>query len=463
MAGPKLFLKMALAATLTAAVLITAACASLPPVFQTPATPPPAGAPLPTPTPWLPFQAVQLAAAGQLGVAPAVVTLVSSEPAEWRDGCLGLARPGEMCTQVIIPGYKIVVAVAGQQYEFHTNESGSQVRAAHLPAAGAATDPAQRVRAALAQQLGLASEAISVVSVEPIEWPDACLGAPQPDEVCAQVVTPGYRIVLEAQGIRYEYHVDETGQIAREIAVATGLPAVIEWRRVTTNSCAVARITADTVASGPCDGELKTVKLATKTNRPAQLAEMRQLYHSFAADTPAGEVALAGEGSLYPTPAEQRMVAEWTTQVIQEASGEEGLALWGLGWRREGGIAGFCDDLAIDTSGYARLSSCKDAQPANLGSRRLTADELAQFYGWLDAFAPFEFTQTDPAQADALTIRYVFAGRGSGQPSDADKQAVAAFGAQVLAAWPDRTPAGQTQTPGKVALGPAAETTGAYP
>lgn len=37
------------------------------------------------------------------------------------------------------------------------------------------------------------------------EWPDACLGAPAQGEVCAQVVTPGYRVFVEADGQRIEY------------------------------------------------------------------------------------------------------------------------------------------------------------------------------------------------------------------------------------------------------------------
>ena len=60
----------------------------------------------------------------------------------------------------------------------------------------------------LARRLGLAPEVMRVASVEAAEWPDASLGCPQPGEMYAQVVTPGFRIVLEARGERYEYHTD---------------------------------------------------------------------------------------------------------------------------------------------------------------------------------------------------------------------------------------------------------------
>lgn len=46
----------------------------------------------------------------------------------------------------------------------------------------------------------------SIVAVEGVDWPDACLGAARPGEACAQVVTPGYRITVEQGGATIEYH-----------------------------------------------------------------------------------------------------------------------------------------------------------------------------------------------------------------------------------------------------------------
>jgi hypothetical protein len=71
---------------------------------------------------------------------------------------------------------------------------------APLPAAG------KLAVADLAGQLGIAAEAITVYSLEAVEWPDASLGCPEPGMMYGQVVTPGYRIVLEANGRSYEYH-----------------------------------------------------------------------------------------------------------------------------------------------------------------------------------------------------------------------------------------------------------------
>lgn len=56
------------------------------------------------------------------------ITLLSSEPAEWGDGCLETAQEGIACTQAITPGYRILLEVEGRQMEYRTNEDGSLIR-----------------------------------------------------------------------------------------------------------------------------------------------------------------------------------------------------------------------------------------------------------------------------------------------------------------------------------------------
>ena len=51
----------------------------------------------------------------------------------------------------------------------------------------------------------------SIVSVERVSWPDSCLGLARPDEVCAQVITIGYRVVVSRDGKQLEYHTDLNG------------------------------------------------------------------------------------------------------------------------------------------------------------------------------------------------------------------------------------------------------------
>jgi hypothetical protein len=60
----------------------------------------------------------------------------------------------------------------------------------------------------LAGRLDVAADQVEVLDAEAVEWSDSSLGCPQPGMMYAQVITPGYRIVLAAGESAYEYHTD---------------------------------------------------------------------------------------------------------------------------------------------------------------------------------------------------------------------------------------------------------------
>ena len=62
-----------------------------------------------------------------------------------------------------------------------------------------------RARSDLARRLGVDENEIIDGAVEQSEFPNAALGAPLDDEMSAQVITPGWRIRLEAQDKSFEY------------------------------------------------------------------------------------------------------------------------------------------------------------------------------------------------------------------------------------------------------------------
>jgi len=86
---------------------------------------------IPSPGPALDLTPAQKAAvsalATTLNLPPEQITVVSTEAEEWPDGCLGVQKIGVMCTQAIVPGYKIVLQAKDALYEFHTNKDGKQV------------------------------------------------------------------------------------------------------------------------------------------------------------------------------------------------------------------------------------------------------------------------------------------------------------------------------------------------
>ncbi len=84
--------------------------------------------------------------------------------------------------------------------------------AAKVPVKGADSAGSDAVVAAAvadaAGRSGAPATAVRVVRVEARNWPDSSLGCPRPGMGYAQVITPGYLIVVEVAGQTLEYHAD---------------------------------------------------------------------------------------------------------------------------------------------------------------------------------------------------------------------------------------------------------------
>jgi hypothetical protein len=67
----------------------------------------------------------------------------------------------------------------------------------------------------VAVELGVPPAEVEVLSYEMTEWPNACLGFEQPDELCVEVITPGWRIALRHDAAQIEVHTDLLGETIR--------------------------------------------------------------------------------------------------------------------------------------------------------------------------------------------------------------------------------------------------------
>lgn len=313
------------------------------------------------------------------------------------------------------------------------------------------------VRQALAQEVGVALSDIRVVSVGQVDWPNGCLGIETPGIMCTDAIVPGYQVILEANGKQYEYRSDLSGRQVVHAPEGTGdtvtpeatlrAPAAGETSggpiialRSNADGCFEARIDLNGVMFGACGEEMASGEFPADAHRLEQLADMYRTYSSFVASTSTGKVTFVGKGPIEPTPVEQRMIAEWAILVAQEAKAGPDVVQYGLTWHREGGIAGFCDDLIVETGGHAVLRSCKDTPETAAGWRRLTSEELTTYYGWIDRLGQTEFEQKDAAVADAMTIRGLLAGRGTDTGSESDKTDVLQFVSDLFEQWAEATP-----------------------
>jgi hypothetical protein len=68
----------------------------------------------------------------------------------------------------------------------------------------------------ISEALGVAVDRIQIETVEQQQWPNGCLGLPEPDEVCTEAITPGWLVVFSVDGTEYRYRADETGTNIRQ-------------------------------------------------------------------------------------------------------------------------------------------------------------------------------------------------------------------------------------------------------
>lgn len=72
------------------------------------------------------------------------VTVKSASEQTWPNGALGCARPGDMYTQALIEGYRVVLSTAGNDYHYHSDRGGRFI----LCQEGAALQPVKKQQTA---------------------------------------------------------------------------------------------------------------------------------------------------------------------------------------------------------------------------------------------------------------------------------------------------------------------------
>jgi len=294
----------------------------------------------------------------------------------------------------------------------------------------------------LAQQLHLDSSQVVITSLENYTWKDDCLELALEGATCTKKQIPGYKVVFQVNDDQYTYHMNESGDILKLASAPVpqvGNP-IIAWQ-FTEDYCQAVLIGDQGVAFGECNAPMITTNLDSEM-RQADLEYFNESFFPFQADTPAGKLVFTGNGTQKPTLSEKRMVAEWARLVYIEAlSGRSGAA-YGLAfaWHREGGIAGFCDDMSVYLTGEVYATSCKSGEPSGLGRSRLDAAQLAQVYDWVDNLDAFEVTLSDgEGVTDSMTIYLAFSGTGSDQPSDEIKQVIVNFASELYAGFSPAT------------------------
>jgi hypothetical protein len=114
--------------------------------------------------------------------------------------------------------WMIVLVCAGLLLAACTT-SGTDVPATQVnPALEEALPPdvALTIRNQISELLGISVESIQIENLEKMDWPNSCLGLPQADEACAEVITPGWLLTFNIDGQEYRFRANETGTVIRQ-------------------------------------------------------------------------------------------------------------------------------------------------------------------------------------------------------------------------------------------------------
>ena len=229
--GPRL----TLLGMLAAAGLLLAACgpAATPSQSESPLSTPTASEPTPTAVePTVPPEAAEVTLvkedlAQRLSIAVEEIRTVSIKAIDWPDTSLGCPKPNMYYAEVITPGFEIILEAKGQEYAYHTGrgsyvqcEGQWPVEAPTVQVTPTGTDWGpelvaliDKAKQDLSARAGVSAGDIAVRSVQTVEWRDGSLGCPQPGMNYVMMITPGYLIMLEANGQAYEYHASMNGVV----------------------------------------------------------------------------------------------------------------------------------------------------------------------------------------------------------------------------------------------------------
>ena len=373
--------------------------------------------------------AAQAALAEKLGTPVASIEIQKIEPALWPDSCLGLGAADESCAQVVTSGYLVTLLAAGQSYAYRTDLAGKVARLV----TNQGETPAHVTAAilALADSLTVEPATITLVSAESVEWPNACLGVESPDTACAEVITPGYRVLLSVSGVTYELHTNQDGsQVMKAGPVnnPSDQPVVILTSKDASGVCEQIVITNAGAGKAACDAK-PDIKSFPGMQRPVELATWIARFASFEVSGVDGSLKFEGRGTEVAELEEQRALIAWTRLAFMDVSGLPTNPTAGLiiDWRRTGGLAGVCNRLMIYESGFAYARDCDQIA---LGQTLLPLEHLKLLYNWRDALVSTLITASDNVN-DGYNYELQFNGVGNKSPDDTIKQAMLVLAAQL--------------------------------
>jgi hypothetical protein len=168
---------------------------------------------------------------------------------------------------------------------------------------------------------------VRIVDSNQVEWSDTCLGVEQPGVECLPKSTPGYQVVLEANGIKFEVRADYVGSQVQPATLG------LVWTREGGNDGLCDRLIIylpDSAHACWCQsGEMKAASVnLQKILSPEEFEQLLNALKNFSESTfnqpfsgaPEPEIvtlAFYGQGKSFPSPNDQQSLVNLAENIFE--------------------------------------------------------------------------------------------------------------------------------------------------
>jgi hypothetical protein len=180
----------------------------------------------------------------------------------WPDGCLGLAKTDEICTQATVNGWQVIATDGSQNYVYRTDNTGKNLRSETSPQSVLPLAVARKLRQFANRQLGIPTAKLSVTAINPRTF-DGCLGLFTPDRACTKIAIPGWQAVLNDGRRNWVYHLDRQASRIVQNSAASNAKNPVAIAFAPTDAALEQNIVFVSSVSGDLTGRTATTTLTT--------------------------------------------------------------------------------------------------------------------------------------------------------------------------------------------------------
>ncbi len=180
----------------------------------------------------------------------------------WPDGCLGLGKTDEVCTQAVVNGWLVEATDGSQSYVYRTDNIGKNLRSETLPQAVLPLPVAQKLRQVARRELNVPLAKLRVTAINPRTF-DGCLGIFTPRRACTKIAISGWQAVLSNGRSSWVYHLDRNASRIVQNPAASKALAPVTITFATNDGALAPNILFTSSSSGDLTGRTITNTLTT--------------------------------------------------------------------------------------------------------------------------------------------------------------------------------------------------------